>query len=104
MVTMPTFGVRRLPWGLQVAHTGWRPVRQVMDHPVFDEIPDNTCFYFDHSYHVDPIHAEDITTTSDYGIDYASIVGRDRVFGVQFHPEKSQHFGLKILENFGNME
>jgi len=40
--------VRRLPWGLQVTHTGWRPVKQAVDHPVFDGIPDNTCFYFDH--------------------------------------------------------
>ena len=96
--------VRLFPEALHVPQIGWNQIHIQRPSPILSGVPDGSFFYFNHSYHVDPIHPEDITTTTDYGIDYASIVGRDPVFGVQFHPEKSQDLGLKILENFGNME
>jgi glutamine amidotransferase len=63
-------------------------------------IPDGSYFYFVHSYYVNPDVRDDVIAETDYHIDYASVVGRDRVWGIQFHPEKSQAKGLRILENF----
>ena len=65
-----------------------------------EEIPNQSYFYFVHSYYVDPVEQGDVITETDYSIDYASIIGRDNVYGIQFHPEKSQDKGLRILKNF----
>jgi len=94
--------VRLFPETLNVPQIGWNQIHIRRPSPILSGVPDGSFFYFNHSYYVDPVHPKDITTTTDYGIDYTSIVERDRVFGVQFHPEKSQRFGLKILKNFGN--
>jgi glutamine amidotransferase len=60
--------------------------------------------YFNHAYYCDPDRESDVLATTDYGIDYASVAGRDRLYGVQFHPEKSQAVGLQILRNFSRGE
>ena len=60
-------------------------------------------FYFVHSYYVDSAVPDDCAATTDYGLEYTSIAQRDNIFGVQFHPEKSQNFGLKILQNFASL-
>jgi glutamine amidotransferase len=95
--------VRRFPPSLRVPHIGWNQAHIRRPSPILEGIPDRAFFYFVHSYYVDPADPTDTLTTTDYGIDYASIVGRGRLFGVQFHPEKSQDLGLRILKNFAEM-
>ncbi|HKJ08143.1 MAG TPA: imidazole glycerol phosphate synthase subunit HisH [Gammaproteobacteria bacterium] len=101
--------VRRFPEGLadartgerlKVPHMGWNQVRQVRSHPLWKDIPDNSRFYFVHSYYTEPAESELAVGTTDYGIEFASVLARDNVFAAQFHPEKSQQAGLTLLANF----
>jgi len=86
--------------GLKVPHMGWNQVRQTQKHPLWQDIADNSRFYFVHSYYVAPSNAADIAGESDYPEAFAAALARDNVFAVQFHPEKSQHAGLQLLKNF----
>lgn len=95
--------VCRLPDGLKVPHMGWNQIEIKQPNPLLEGIPDLSSFYFVHSYVVQPSQAELILAQTEYGMSFASVVGRDRVFGIQFHPEKSSVLGLKILENFGRV-
>jgi glutamine amidotransferase len=96
--------VRRFPeCDLKVPHMGWNKVEIRKDNPLLDGIPDKSAFYFVHSYHVEPIDQEVIIGTTEYGVRFSSFVGRDKIFGIQFHPEKSSALGLKILDNFGRL-
>ena len=96
--------VRRFPEGdLKVPHMGWNQVEIQKDNPLLEGIPDKSAFYFVHSYYVDPVDPEVILGVTEYGVRFSSFVGRDKVFGIQFHPEKSSALGLKILENFGRL-
>jgi imidazole glycerol-phosphate synthase subunit HisH len=92
--------VRRLPGGLPIPHMGWNQVKQNGSHPLFAGIPDNTDFYFVHSYYADPDADEWIGGSTEYGKWFTSAVCRDNVMGTQFHPEKSGFWGLRVLENF----
>jgi glutamine amidotransferase len=93
--------VRRFPDGaLKVPHIGWNQIHIQRDDPLLASVAPESFTYFVHSYYVDPVDEGVVVTTTDYGIDFASIVGRDQVWGIQFHPEKSQDVGLRILENF----
>lgn len=85
--------------GLKVPHMGWNQVSQRL-HPLWQNINDDSRFYFVHSYYVDPQTEQSIAGVSDYSLKFASAVTRDNVFAVQFHPEKSQHAGLQLLKNF----
>lgn len=86
---------------LKIPHMGWNQVQHTQSHPLWTGIPDNSRFYFVHSYYVDPENRSVVAGTTPYGgIDFTSAVGRDNVFAVQFHPEKSQHAGLTLLKNF----
>ena len=95
--------VRKFPDGLPVPQIGWNQVHIRKPSPLFSGIPDGSFFYFVHSYYVEPEDPEDIVAETEYGISYASAVGRGNAFGVQFHPEKSQRMGLRLLENFGRL-
>lgn len=95
--------VRRLPDGLKAPHMGWNQAEIQRPDPLLEGVPEASSFYFVHSYYVDPEEEEIILARTAYGIRFASIVGRDNVYGIQFHPEKSSGMGLKILENFGRM-
>ena len=95
--------VRGFPTTLRVPHIGWNQAHIRRPSPILKGIPDGAFFYFVNSFYVDPEDPSDTVTTTDYGVDYASIVGRDRLFGVQFHPEKSQDLGLRILKNFAEL-
>ena len=87
---------------LKVPQIGWNAVKQVQpDCPMFAGIDDKTYFYFVHSFYVDPTDESIIAGATDYGLNYCSAVWKDNVFAAQFHPEKSQAFGLKMLKNFG---
>lgn len=99
--------VDRLPEGnemLRLPHVGWNSVELKRNHPVLDGIKPNRDFYFVHSYGMQTAHAEDCIGEANYGRPFAAIVGRDNVLGFQFHPEKSQINGLKLLENFCNWD
>jgi len=86
--------------GLKIPQMGWNTVHQVAPHPLWRGIADNSYFYFVHSYYVAPQSQAVIAGTTDYGRPYASAIFDENVFAVQFHPEKSQQLGLKLLENF----
>jgi glutamine amidotransferase len=93
--------VVRFPDGLHVPHIGWNQVHlRQPNHPLFHDLPDHSFFYFVHSFYVEPTDQDCVIGETDYGIKYASICGRGSVIGVQFHPEKSQSAGLRLLRNF----
>ena len=85
---------------LKVPHMGWNKVSHKQSHPLWRDIPDNNRFYFVHSYYVDPDDKSLTAGTTDYGIDFVSVIAKDNVFAAQFHPEKSAHDGLQLLKNF----
>ena len=100
--------VRRFPDGkmlaadgqrLKVPHMGWNEVRQ-QPHVLWQGIADGSRFYFVHSYCVEPRQAALVTGSAEYGIPFTCAVGRDNIFAVQFHPEKSARDGLQLLKNF----
>ena len=89
---------RRYRDGVRVPHMGWNSVAQ-QPHPLWDGIPEGSHFYFANSYFVDT--SADVVGTSEYeGEAFSSAIARGNLFGVQFHPEKSQRYGLRLLENF----
>ncbi len=92
--------VRRFDDALVVPHMGWNRLDVRRAHKLLDGLPEQAYVYFVHSYFCEPARAEDVLATAEYGGDFAAIVGRDNVLGVQFHPEKSQEVGLKMVKNF----
>jgi glutamine amidotransferase len=94
--------VRRFDGGLPVPHMGWNRLRRRQAHPFLDGIEDGAYVYFVHSYYCDAPDAVTVAT-SDYGRDFAAVAGRGSVLGVQFHPEKSQEVGLRMVANFVRM-
>lgn len=88
---------------LKVPHMGWNEIRIQNNNPLFEGIPDRSYFYFVHSYYVVPEDTSIISTTTDYGIEFTSSVRKDNIFAVQFHPEKSQAVGLRMLKDFGDI-
>jgi len=92
--------VQKLPPGQKIPHMGWNQVHFRFRHPIFEGIPDNSNFYFVHSYHVVPSDDSIICGETDYGITFCCAVARRNMVGVQFHPEKSGETGLKIYDNF----
>jgi len=97
--------VRRfqLPASYKVPHMGWNQIEIQRPDPLLQYIDDLSSFYFVHSYYVDPEEKDLVLALTEYGLRFASIVGRENVYGIQFHPEKSSVLGLKILKNFGRM-
>jgi glutamine amidotransferase len=90
----PTSNDTRIP------HIGWNEVRYVRESPLFENIPTNKDFYFVHSYHFCCDNEHDILARTPYCGAFVSAIGQDHIFGVQFHPEKSQRLGLQVLKNF----
>jgi len=91
--------VRRFGDGLPVPHMGWNQLHPEAAHPLLEGLPDGAHVYFVHSFVCDAA-PEVVIASSDYGRSFAAVVGRERVLGVQFHPEKSQGVGLRIVANF----
>ena len=87
---------------LKIPHMGWNQVHQTFDHPMWQGIEQDERFYFVHSYFVEPADIGMIAGSSTYGISFTAAVARENVFATQFHPEKSQHAGLQLYENFIN--
>jgi len=92
--------VKRLPQGLKVPHMGWNSVHLKREHPVFQGIPQDSHFYFVHSYYAAPEDQSAITGVTDYGIPFCSVYARNDLVATQFHPEKSGDLGLQIYKNF----
>ena len=87
---------------LKIPHMGWNKVKQINNHPLWSKIEDNSRFYSVHSYYVKEDNKSCVTGTTTYGIKFTSAIATDKLFAVQFHPEKSQRDGLQLLENFTN--
>ena len=85
---------------VKIPHTGWNQVEVRHDTFLFNGINSGAYVYFNHSYYCQPARRSDVLAETDYGIRYASAVCHENIFGVQFHPEKSQAVGLQILKNF----
>jgi len=92
--------VRLFPVGVKVPHIGWNQLWIKKDDGVFKGVENGAFVYFVHSYYVNPQDKDIISTYTDYSIDFASSIEYENVVGLQFHPEKSQEVGLKILSNF----
>ena len=86
---------------LKIPHMGWNALTDVSSHPVLDGIQDGDHAYFVHSYHM-ACGSKEIQATTDYGQDITAVIAKDNIFGTQFHPEKSQNTGLRLIENFLN--
>ncbi len=87
----------------KIPHMGWNRIHKSRRHPVLSEIEENAYFYFVHSYHVIPKDPEIIVTTTNYGKPFVSSVSKNNIFACQFHPEKSQGLGLKMLKAFASL-
>ena len=96
--------VRFPEMGLKVPHMGWNQLRWQKSNSLLEGLSQEVYFYFVHSYYVVPEDPGVIATRTDYGIEFASSVAHDHIFACQFHPEKSQEVGLKILKNFGKLK
>jgi glutamine amidotransferase len=92
--------VRLFPVGVKVPHIGWNQLWIKKDDGVFKGIENGAFVYFVHSYYVNPQDKRIISTNTDYALDFASSLEHENVVGLQFHPEKSQEVGLRILSNF----
>jgi len=95
--------VVRFTENVRIPHVGWNQVAFKQIHPLFSGLPDQSFFYFVHSYFADPEDASCVMGETEYQRRFASICGRGNIVGVQFHPEKSQSSGLKLLKNFSEM-
>lgn len=89
---------------LKIPHMGWNQVLQKKQHPLWHGIKDNARFYFVHSYYVDPEDKTLVAGTTQYGIEFVSVIASSNVFAAQFHPEKSAHDGLQLLKNFSRWD
>jgi glutamine amidotransferase len=92
--------VRRFGNELVVPHIGWNRIHQKKQHALFENIDDGSFCYFVHSFYCEPVDDTVIAGETEYGMSYASVVANDSICGVQFHPEKSQEVGLRMLRNF----
>ena len=98
--------VRKLPstngggTALKIPHMGWNQVVQTSEHPVFQGVPDESYFYFVHSYYPDPDDQSLVIGQTNYGVTFASAIGWDNLVATQFHPEKSGAAGLRLYKNF----
>jgi len=92
--------VRRFNDELVVPHVGWNQISQRRSHPLFEGISDDSFCYFVHSFYCEPDDENAIVGETEYGTRYTSVVAQGNLCGVQFHPEKSQAVGLKMLQNF----
>ena len=92
--------VRRFSGDLVVPHIGWNRIHQTRSHALFEGVEEGSFCYFVHSFYCEPVEPTVVVGETEYGVRYASVVSAGNVCGVQFHPEKSQDVGLRMLRNF----
>lgn len=97
------FDLAAMPDGTRLPHMGWNDVRPTDACGLFKGLEQEARFYFLHSYYFECTRPDDILARTDYGPDFSCAVRRDNVYGVQFHPEKSHHFGSQLLSNFAEV-
>jgi glutamine amidotransferase len=85
---------------LRIPHVGWNSLKLRRDNPLFVGVDPQRRYYFTHSYCVTCANTEDVVATSNYGVDFHSVVARGNIYGTQFHPEKSHNHGLHLIKNF----
>ncbi len=88
---------------MRLPHVGWNELIQIKDNVLFNNIPQKTLFYFVHSYHIHFNCDKYVTGISKYGIEFTASYCFDNIYGTQFHPEKSQYYGLELIKNFINL-
>ena len=94
------FDASALPHSIRLPHMGWNDVQPVMKNQLFEGLEQNARFYFLHSYYFSCIKNENILAVSNYGRSFSCAIHSDNIYGIQFHPEKSHHFGTQLLKNF----
>lgn len=90
----------KLDNSFKIPHMGWNTIDICKKDPLFADMEDEIKFYFVHSYHFACKSQDDILATTNYGYDFPSIIRKENIIGVQFHPEKSHKYGMKLLKNF----
>ncbi len=94
---------KRLPPGLKIPHMGWNSVQFNLSHPAFEGIPQDSHFYFVHSYYAVPAGNDGQAGTTEYSVSFCSVYARGNLVATQFHPEKSGATGVRIYKNFADM-
>jgi glutamine amidotransferase len=97
------FDVSKMPQGTNLPHMGWNDVMPVLDGGLFKGMEQDARFYFLHSYYFECRQQPNALAVTDYGGNFTCAVHRENVYGVQFHPEKSHHFGTQLLKNFAEI-
>lgn len=97
------FDSSAMPLGTNLPHMGWNDVKPVVDGGLFKGMEQDARFYFLHSFYFECHHPQNVLAVTDYGGKFSCAVRRENVFGVQFHPEKSHHFGSQLLKNFAEI-
>jgi len=92
--------VVRLPRFVKVPHMGWNNLKIIKQTPILDGIDEKDYFYFAHSYYVSPENKDIVAAETEYGVNFPSVIFSGNIFGVQFHPEKSEKPGEQIIRNF----
>ena len=87
----------------RLPHMGWNSIVVKKKNPLLNNLDSNSRFYFLHSYYFDSFNEADSIATSNYGKEFTSVVNHKNIYGVQFHPEKSHHYGIQLLKNFANI-
>jgi glutamine amidotransferase len=87
----------------RLPHMGWNSIVVKKKNPLLNNLNSNSRFYFLHSYYFDSFNEADSIATSNYGKEFTSVVNHKNIYGVQFHPEKSHHYGIQLLKNFANI-
>lgn len=101
--TVKKFDATKMDGKMQLPHMGWNDVESRTENPLFNGLHQDAKFYFLHSYYID-CNDEDIAiATSNYADNFTCAINSKKIYGVQFHPEKSHHFGVKLLENFAKL-
>jgi imidazole glycerol-phosphate synthase subunit HisH len=97
------FDGSKIPYKTRLPHMGWNTIEPIRKVPLMDGFDGQSRFYFLHSYYFVCNNSDNVIATTNYGINYASAVARDNIFGIQFHPEKSHANGIQLLHNFAKL-
>lgn len=97
------FDESKINYATRLPHMGWNDVRPMKDKPIFQGLEKGAIFYFLHTYYFECNDPEDVMAVSDYGIEFASAAHHENRYGIQFHPEKSHHYGEILLHNFAKL-